>query len=143
MEEKKILDDSILNSVKKLLGILKEETCFDNDILMYINGAIFTLKQLGIGPQNGGYIVTSKDQTFSEYLVSQEKLIEQVKLYLFYKTKLSFDSNLSGAATQVLKELILESEWRLNTEIEYTIDEKESKEENKNYIDEIYEDLKS
>lgn len=45
--------DSILTSVKKLLGIAEECTDFDADIIMYINMALFALVQMGVGPVKG------------------------------------------------------------------------------------------
>ena len=42
--------NSILTSVKKLLGITEECTDFDADIIMYINMALFALVQMGVGP---------------------------------------------------------------------------------------------
>ena len=50
--------DSILNNVKKLLGIDSEDDSFDVDVMAMINSTIPALAQMGIGPSNG-FIVTS------------------------------------------------------------------------------------
>ena len=42
--------DSILTSIKKLLGIDESYTHFDVDIIMHINSVFMTLRQLGVGP---------------------------------------------------------------------------------------------
>lgn len=47
------MEDSILQSIKKLLGISKEDTSFDTDIIIDINSEFMTLNQLGIGPKDG------------------------------------------------------------------------------------------
>ena len=44
--------DSILTSIKKLLGIAEEYEHFDPDIVMYINSAFSVLTQLGVGPED-------------------------------------------------------------------------------------------
>lgn len=104
--------ESILTSVKKLLGI--EETCeeFDIDIELNINAAIFTLRQLGIGP-NTSFMVTSKSTTYADYLGEDSNLIPQVKMYLYYKTKLGFDPPSSATVMECMKQMIAEAEWRL------------------------------
>lgn len=107
--------ESILTSVKKLLGI--EETCeeFDLDIMTNINGAISSLRQMGVGPTSG-FLVTNKNVTYSDYLGSDSLLIPNVKLYLYYKCRLSFDAPTSSAVMECIKELLREVEWRLNVE---------------------------
>lgn len=45
--------DSILNSIKKLLGIDELYTHFDADIILGINTALSILTQIGAGPTNG------------------------------------------------------------------------------------------
>lgn len=109
--------ESILTSVKKLLGIDEECEEFDLDIMMNINSAIFTLRQLGVGPEDG-FQVTSKNVTYSDYLGDNAKLIPEVKMYLFYKTKLGWDTPQSSAVIEIIKEQIREAEWRLNVQVD-------------------------
>lgn len=109
---------SILTDVKDQLGI--DESCedFDQNILAQINGAIFNLRQLGVGPKKG-FLVTSKEQTYSDYLGDEQSLeYPDVRLYLFYKTKLGFDPPTSGSVLEVIKQMILEIEWRLNAQVD-------------------------
>lgn len=113
MEENTILSDSILSSVKKLIGILDDDKSFDLDIMLNINAALTTLFQLGV--LKNPYTVTSKDDTYDDLLpgVSAD-VVNEIKMYLVYKTKLGFDSStLSGTVIEVIKEMIKESEWRL------------------------------
>ena len=48
--------DSILTSIKKLLGITEEYEHFDQDIIIHINTALMILTQLGVGPSEGFFI---------------------------------------------------------------------------------------
>lgn len=105
--------ESILDSVKKQLGLI-DVTEFDQEIIMHINGAIATLKQLGVGPQEETFIVSNVGDTYEDYLGDNLAVISEVKLYLFYKTKLGFDPPQSSAVTEILKSMIAETEWRLN-----------------------------
>ena len=78
--------DSILTSVKKLLGVGEEYTHFDDDIIMHINSVIFILTQIGIGPTEG-FVITSKDQTWNDFLQGRIN-IESVKSYVYLKVRL-------------------------------------------------------
>ena len=42
------MDESILVSIKKLLGIAEDYNYFDQDIIMHINAALMILTQLGV-----------------------------------------------------------------------------------------------
>lgn len=124
-------EDSILTSVKKLLGIQKDCTEFDQDVLMNINAAIFTLRQLGVVGEDEGFVVLNSYQTFEEYLGSGNLLIPQVKMYLYYKTKLGFDPPTSSFVLECMKEMIREAEWRLNVQAELPVAFKKGGEESK------------
>lgn len=111
------VSDSILNSVKKSLGIEPDYTDFDPDILMHINAAIMTLRQIGVGPLEG-YTVTSSEQTFDDYLGEGSTETSMVRAYFFYKAKLGFDPPASTAVMEAIKEMIRETEWRLNIQVD-------------------------
>lgn len=107
------LSDSILSSVKKLIGISEDDASFDLDIMLNINAASSTLFQLGVLQKP--YTVTSKEDTYSDLLPGgAEDVINQIKMYFVYKTRLGFDSStLSGTVIEVIKDMIKEAEWRL------------------------------
>lgn len=105
--------DSILNSTKKQLGILPDMIDFDTDILICINSAIATLRQLGVGPQDSVYVVEDHTQTYNDYLGDGSNEIPIVKGYLYQKTKLMFDPPQSSIVTEVFKTMIKETECRL------------------------------
>lgn len=105
-------EDSILISVKKLLGLEEENEAFDLEIMLYINGAITILTQIGVGPSTG-YIVTSKEDTYSDWL-GDTTLYQVIPLYLFWKTRLSFDSPTNASVIKEYKDSIREAECRLS-----------------------------
>lgn len=107
------LSDSILSSVKKLIGISEDNKSFDLDVMLNINAASSTLYQLGVLQKP--FTVTSKDDTYDDLLPGgSEDVINQIKMYFVYKTRLGFDSStLSGVMIDVIKEMIKEAECRL------------------------------
>lgn len=114
------MSESILTSIKKLLGITEEYTHFDADVLMHINMAFMVLYQLGVGPSTP-FSISDKSATWSDFL-GDSKDLEGVKTYIYQKVKLVFDPPQSSAAITALKENIAELEWRLNV----TVDPKET-----------------
>lgn len=107
------LSDSILSSVKKLIGISEDDESFDLDIMLNINAAASTLFQLGVLKKP--FTVTSKEDIYEDLApCATEDVINQIKMYFFYKTRIGFDSaTMSGTVMEALKEMIKEAEWRL------------------------------
>ena len=104
--------DSILNSVKKMLGIEPDYTHFDSDITMHINAVFMILTQMGVGPVNGFVIYDSK-AVWTDFVPDQIK-VESIKTYVFLKVKLIFDPPLNSAVLEAMNRMISELEWRLN-----------------------------
>lgn len=104
--------DSILESIKKLLGIAEEDTDFDTDIVIHINSVLMILNQLGIGPSDGFWI--NDNSAVWKDFVEDDKSIEAVKSYVYLKVRLLFDPPLSSAVTDAINKNISELEWRLN-----------------------------
>lgn len=117
-EETNLAEDSnsILFSVKKLIGVPKEEKSFDLDIMLHINGAVSILYQLGVVDK--AFVVDSETDTYTDFFPGvSDAVLSLVKLYFVYKVRLGFDSStLSGSMVETLKELIRESEYRLLVE---------------------------
>ena len=103
--------DSILTSIKKLLGITEEYEHFDMDLIIHINSVFMILKQLGVGPEEG-FSITGKTETWNDYLSDPSK-IELVKSYIYLKVKLIFDPPLGSAVMEAINRQISEFEWRL------------------------------
>jgi hypothetical protein len=110
------MEDSILTSIKKLLGMTPEYTNFDTDIIIHINSVFMTLHQLGIGPENG-FKITDESTFWNEYIEDEDNL-EAVKTYVYLKVKLVFDPPTSSAVMEANKQMIQELEWRLNVQAE-------------------------
>lgn len=113
--------DSILTSIKKLLGITEEYENFDQDIIMHINSAFMILNQLGVGPKSG-FLINDKNSTWDEFIPERSNL-EAVKTYVHLKVKLMFDPPLSSTVIEAIKSQINELEWRLNVSVDPPIDE--------------------
>lgn len=109
--------ESILQSIKKLLGITEEYTAFDADIIMHINSVFMILNQLGIGPEKG-FSISDETAIWSDYLPEDNKNFEAVKTYVYMKVRLIFDPPMSSAVIEAMKHSISELEWRLNVEAE-------------------------
>lgn len=105
--------DSILTSVKKLLGISAEYTNFDTDIIIHINTAFATLNQLGVGPSYG-FAIEDKYAMWEEYITTTN--MTMVKTYIYLKVRLLFDPPTSTALLESLKQSISELEFRLLVE---------------------------
>lgn len=108
--------ESILTSIKKLLGIEEEYTHFDTDIIMYINTALMRVNQLGIGPTTG-FKITDKTAVWSD-LIDETIELEGVKTYVYLKVRLVFDPPQMGYLVDAIKEQIKELEWTLNVQAE-------------------------
>lgn len=105
--------ESILTSIKNLLGIAEEYTHFDNIIIMHINSVFTTLTQLGVGPSEGFFI--EDDSTYWTDFIEDMTKIQAVKTYIYLKVKLVFDPGSVGSSTLAAYERqISELEWRLN-----------------------------
>lgn len=110
-------EESILTSIKKLLGIYEEDTSFDTDIIFDINAALFVLNQLGVGPANI-FSITGTTETWGDFLGDRTDL-EAVKQYVFQKVRLMFDtSTLTSPMIEVINRNIAEFEWRLNVAVD-------------------------
>lgn len=106
--------DSILTSIKKLLGLTEEYTHYDPDIIMHINSVFKVLKRLGVGPTKG-FRIQNASNTWNEFIPDGVNL-EDVKTYMYMKVKLIFDPPDSAAHIAALKESIAEFEFQLNIE---------------------------
>lgn len=108
--------ESILTSIKKLLGVQEDYDHFDTDIIIHINSALMTLNQLGIGPADG-FFVSTDEQTWEDFLGESKKL-EAVKSYIYLRVKLLFDPPANGTLVEAMNKQIAEFEWRLNNQAE-------------------------
>lgn len=104
--------ESILTSIKKLLGIGETDISFDPDIIMHINSAIFELTQIGVGP-SAGYHIENNEATWKDYLLDINQL-EAVKTCIYLKVKMVFDPPQNSFTITSYEKQIERYEFRLN-----------------------------
>lgn len=107
--------DSILLSIKKMLGIEEEYTHFDADIIMHINTVLGILTQLGVGPSTG-YLIQDATNTWDEFITGSN--LEMIKSYIYLRVKMLFDPSLSSVVTGAINEQIAMFEWRINVTVD-------------------------
>ena len=112
--------DSILDSMKKLLGISNDYNHFDQDIIIHINTAFMSLRQIGVGPKEG-FAIHGSEETWGDFLPDM-KTLESVRTYLYLKVRLIFDAPTNSAVVEIFNKNINEIEWRLNSEVDYSLD---------------------
>lgn len=110
------MEDSILNSVKKQLGIDPSYDAFDGPITMHINSIFQILYQLGVGPDLP-FIIDDASSTWDEFTDDIAQL-SMVKTYVGLKVQQVFDPPQSGAVADAAKRMIEELEWRLNVQVD-------------------------
>lgn len=110
--------ESILNSVKKILGIDAEYTAFDIDILTHINSAFATLNQLGIGPDNG-FIIVDENSVWADFYGNDPRY-NLIRTYVYLKVRMYFDPPQTSYLVEALNKQITELEWRINAYRETT-----------------------
>ena len=108
--------ESILTSIKQMLGITAEYTQFDNELIMHINSAFLSLTQLGVGPAEG-FMITGADETWGDFIEDNIQL-QAAKTCMYLKVKLVFDPPLSSSLEASMTRQIAEFEWRLNAAVE-------------------------
>lgn len=108
--------ESILTSIKLLLGITEEDTSFDQDLIMQINSVFSILTMLGVGPKSG-YSIIDENDIWTDFIPENPRL-EMVKSYIHKKVRLMFDPPQSSAHIEALNRMIAELEWRLNVAAE-------------------------
>ena len=110
------MEDSILISIKALLGPDSDYDAFDQDIIIFINSAIATLTQLGVGP-SGGFRVTGTTETWTDFIGGRSD-IDSIKSYIYMKVRIAFDPPSSSYVMSAYEEACKEFEWRLNVAVD-------------------------
>ena len=110
------MNDSILITIKKLLGLEDDDTSFDTDIITHINSFIPVLYQLGVGPSSG-LLIEDSSSHWSD-LLENEAQLALVKTWLYLRVRKVFDPPQSGTAMEALNSTINELEWRINVSVD-------------------------
>src|SRR4249919_134329 len=112
------MEQSILTSTKKILGIAEDYTVFDLDIITHINSAFSTLTQLGVGPA-AGFMIDDATATWTDF-IAEDFQYNSVKSYIFLRVRYLFDPPSTSYLIAAVERQISELEWRLNVHREET-----------------------
>lgn len=104
------MKESILDSVKQMLGTNSEDTNFDRELIIYINGALMIIHQLGVGPK--GYTIKDRANTWDEFLLDRTDL-ELVKTAVYLRVRLIFDPPQNSFLVNAIEKQITEYDWRI------------------------------
>jgi hypothetical protein len=120
------LEQSILKSTKKMLGIGDDDESFDLDIITHINSAFSHLNDLGVGPEDG-FVIDDDSEEWDDFLPDADTdgkpnlvKLSKVKTVVFIRTKMVFDPSASSYLQDSMEKLLQEAEWRLSTNREST-----------------------
>lgn len=113
------MDDSILGSIKNLLGISEEDNSFDKDIMIHINSVFGTLYQIGVGTKTS-FRISDKVVKWSEMFQNYLNVVSMIIDYTYMRVHLVFDPPTSSFVLESLQREIKELQWRIQYEIEDT-----------------------
>jgi hypothetical protein len=112
------MEESILKSVKKVLGIDADYIAFDLDILIHINTAFAVLNQLGIGPE-AGFMIEDDTAVWATFYGTDSRY-NAIRTYVYLKVRIMFDPPQTAYLVEALNSQIKELEWRINAYREET-----------------------
>lgn len=118
------MQNSILLTIKQMLGIPSEYSVFDEELIVYINTVIAALRQLGVGPENG-FAITGENDSWEDY-IGDTSMYENVKSYIYLKVRMMFDPPSSSFVLEAFKNQAAEIEWRIYIQADEDMDEGEN-----------------
>lgn len=107
---------SILNSIKKLLGISPTDDGFDQEVKDLINAEFLTLHQLDVGPEEG-FSITGPSETWDQY-TDDLLLYDAVRQFVYLRVRMVFDPPASSVVADAINNRISELMFRLNVQAE-------------------------
>ncbi len=110
------MDESILDSIKKLLGLPPDYDNFDQDIIIHINTYLGVLNQMGVGKT--GFYIEDDGPTWDEFLKGHSVSLHEVKTYIYLRVKMVFDPPTSSLVADAINKNIDELGWRLNVKVD-------------------------
>lgn len=112
--------ESVLDSLKKMLGFEPDYAAFDMDIIIHTNSIFATLNQLGVGPKET-YQITDRSNVWSEF-TNGLPFINDVKTYMYFRLRLIFDPPTTSFGLTAIEKQVTELEWRLNVKDDHSYD---------------------
>lgn len=110
------MNESILDTIKKMLGLESDYDAFDTDIITQINAQLFTLNQIGVGMP--GFTISDKTATWNEFFGEDNKDLEAAKSYIYAKVRVAFDPPSNSFTIEALNKQAEELYWRLMMQVE-------------------------
>lgn len=110
------LEQSILKSTKKILGLSAGDTAFDTDVITHINTSFFTLYQLGVGPSEG-FMIEDDSSEWDEF-TGGELNQNGVRSYVYLAVRLAFDPPATSYHITAIKDQLDELAHRLRLEMD-------------------------
>lgn len=110
------MEESILKTIRKMIGPSVSYDVFDTDLIVHINSAFFVLYQLGVGPAEP-FKITGEDETWDDFMNGARDL-EAVISYVYMKVRMAFDPPTTGYLVSSYESAIKELEWRLNVMVD-------------------------
>lgn len=111
------LETSILRSIRQRIGPSAEYDVFDTDLIVNINTSFSRLCQLGVGPEIP-FRIYDDTATWDDFQ-TEDKIMEDVKQYIYLKARLIFDPPQSGTVINMYKEEVEKLEWLLKEVSEF------------------------
>ncbi len=106
------MENSILTSTKKILGLAEDYTVFDLDVITHINSTFSTLHQLGLGPDDG-FMIEDESATWTQFFGADPRL-NSIKTLVYLRVRILFDPPQTSHHMDAAQNQIKELEWRLN-----------------------------
>jgi hypothetical protein len=107
------MEQSILKSTKKVLGVGPDDDSFDLDIITHINSAFSTLNDVGIGPPDG-FVIEDESGEWEAFLPENPIMLSKVKTVVYLRVRLVFDPPQTSFVMDALQKQLEEAEWRLS-----------------------------
>lgn len=113
------MEESILTSTKKILGLPEDHTEFDLDVITHINSVFSDLTQLGVGPV-GGFDIQDATPDWTSYIADDSVLLNMIKTYMYLRVRHLHDPPTTSFVLSALEKQIEKMEWRINVHREST-----------------------
>lgn len=104
--------NEILTTIKQMLDLVPTETIFDQQLSIFIDESILTLKKLNVIPEENNVLIAVS--TVWDDLGISPNFLGSAKTYIYLSTRLLFDPPTNGNYKEVLEKKVRELEQRFS-----------------------------
>lgn len=105
------MDESILETVKEVIGIDQRNYDFDRDLIIAINAVLFVLYQEGLSDKP--YTISDNTTKWSDVLLHDKPIdLQTLTLWMGLRVRMIFDPPTSATMADAIEKTITELEWR-------------------------------